>query len=111
MGIPMIVKKPFRPTGSGSAMRKVGDPYTAQDERQARLFRTLGLAEDAPPPPPELPARPPAAAVYRRRDVVPDKTTAPAPWPSAAPDDAPADAMPDDKPRRTYKRRDMAAEK
>lgn len=48
MGIPMIVKKAFRPGGSGSAIVQPGSPFEASDKQQANLCRAMGWCEDAP---------------------------------------------------------------
>jgi hypothetical protein len=48
MGIPMIVKKAFRPGGSGSALVQPGSAFEASDKQQARLCRAMGWCEDAP---------------------------------------------------------------
>lgn len=48
MGIAMIVKKSFRPRGSGSAALKPGSPFEASDKAQANLCRVMGWCEDAP---------------------------------------------------------------
>ena len=50
MGVPMIVKKEFRPGGSGSKLLKVGSSFVADSESQAKLCRAMGWCEDAPEP-------------------------------------------------------------
>lgn len=92
MGIAMIVKKAFRPRGSGSPLLEPGSPFEALGESEARSFRALGFAEDAPkeetapPPKPvrtytkkvveteaEVPAVKTSRRSYLRRDLTADK--------------------------------------
>jgi hypothetical protein len=48
MGISMIVRKAFRPGGSGSPLLEPGSPFEASTETQAKLCRAMGWCENAP---------------------------------------------------------------
>lgn len=48
MGVSMIVRKAFRPGGSGSPLLPVGSPFEASTEAQAKLCRAMGWCENAP---------------------------------------------------------------
>lgn len=128
MKIPMIVTKPFRPTGSGSRMLEVGETFHA-DKQQARLFRALGRVEDAPaaaagvqaqrPVALHVPAEPPAAVIAApaQADGETGATgeTADAPAPDGKSQQQPEQPKDDElqaaKPRRrNYLRRDLTAD-
>jgi hypothetical protein len=126
----MIVTKPFRPKGSGSRQLQVGETYVASDKRQAKLYRAMGWAVDAPV---EAPAPPPVAAVPQRApraraviaapvaEVVESAPAQPAgelaaepvvesPAPAPVADAPPDESVPADKPKRAYRRRDLTSE-
>jgi hypothetical protein len=93
MGIKMIVKKAFRPGGSGSPLLQSGSPFEAPGESLARTYRAMGWAEDAPPPAPApAPFAPPA---YTRRVMKAEEPE--------------ADKEVPVKTTRRYQRRDMTA--
>jgi hypothetical protein len=80
-----------------------GAEFEARTGSDARLLKAIKNAGEAPPEPPPAPA--PAVRAYRRRDV---PAEVPLALPPAA--DPIADPAPADKPKRTYKRRDLVAE-
>jgi hypothetical protein len=45
MGIPMIVKKAFRPKGSGSPLLKPGSVFEASNKQQANLAKAMGWCD------------------------------------------------------------------
>lgn len=98
MGIAMIVKKAFRPGGSGSKLLEPGSPFVSDSESQARLCRAMGWCEDAPPAPAAAPAAPPPADETPKRAYHRKVVEADTPAPAAK------------KTTRTYQRRDMTAE-
>ena len=105
--IPMIVKKPFRATGSGSPLQAVGAKYNAVDKRQAALFRALGWAEDAPVVVPVVAAilKP---RTYQSRALV--SIAEPVTERAASLPAAELPATEEVKPKRAYHRRDLKAE-
>jgi hypothetical protein len=98
MGIAMIVKKAFRPGGSGSAELQPGSPFVASGQTQARLFRVLGFCEDAPEEVKIVPFEPPKRT-YTRKVVEP--VVEPEPEKVEPTSDSPV--------RRRYQRRDLTA--
>jgi hypothetical protein len=98
MSVQMIVKKAFRPGGSGSPLLEPGSSFVAGSESQAKLCRAMGWCVDAVPelgtPPPktgwaEVVAVTVAKRTYTRK-VVDAEESVPA--------------------KRTYKRRDLTAD-
>lgn len=98
MSIPMIVKKAFRPGGSNSPKLEPGSPFEASGRSQARAYRALGWAEEAPP-------QTVTAPTYQRRDMRAEELGSN----ESAP--APATNVPAKKvaAKRVYARRDFAA--
>jgi hypothetical protein len=100
MSVQMIVKKAFRPGGSGSPLLEPGSSFVAGSESQARLCRAMGWCVDAPPVPDVGTSMPKsgwaevvAVTVAKRtytRKVVDAEESVPA--------------------KRTYKRRDLTAD-
>jgi len=86
MSVSMIVKKAFRPGGSNSPLLHPGNSFEASGHSQAKLYRALGWAQDAPvevklsepkrETPPPVPAVPmkrtytKRTATYQTRDMV-----------------------------------------
>jgi hypothetical protein len=87
MGVLMIVKKAFRPGGSGSPLLEPGSPFVAGSESQAKLCRAMGWCVDAPVAPDVVPIAVEPKRTYTRKVV---EAEVPA--------------------KRTYKRRDLSAE-
>lgn len=95
MGVQMIVKKAFRPGGSGSAELKPGSLFVADGEQQAKLCRAMGWCSDAPAVvAPLVVAEEPPKRTYTRKVVEAEEAQAPA-----------AKKTP-----RAYHRRDLRAE-
>jgi hypothetical protein len=101
MGVKMIVKKAFRPAGSGSPMLEPGSPFVADSESQAKLCRAMGWCEYAPAEEVKIVPFEPPKRTYTRKVVEPVVE------PTAEPEKV--EPTSENPPRRRYQRRDLTA--